>query len=553
MLVQLTIQNFAIIERVELNFQQGFTVITGETGSGKSMLLDALHLILGDRADFSIIGPNGNKAIVEGKFIANEEIITWLELQEIDVEPQLIVRREITKEGKSRAFINDTPVSLVLQRDLSIRLFHIHSQFNTIELKDKRFQLELFDHLAGTHDQSILFQQQFIEFQKENNHLSSLKQSLFDAEKSIDYSIYLKEELAKLNLSSINYAELENVLRISENQSGLNECYANISALEEDGNLIDSLKRIEQLTEKWKTIDTHINELGLRIASVRLELKDIAASACSQLGVIELNASEINEITQKIDEFNRLLNKHKCKNQEELQRCFQELNEGADAIDELREHIIQLEKVVNNEKQRLQQVAQSLHAERDNARDEVMKKLKTLLTELNLPDTQLLIELSKATELERTGITKMEWMFSANVGYSPVSIEKAASGGELSRLMLALQKMLSEKKSLPTILFDEIDTGVSGEVAEKMGRFLKQMGKQRQIFAISHLPQVAAKANAHFYVKKFKEVNRAVTEIIEISDMERIEEIARLMSGEVITESARLTAKALMNDESVSY
>ncbi|MFM7301693.1 MAG: DNA repair protein RecN [Crocinitomicaceae bacterium] len=548
MLRQLSIQNFAIIEHVELSFESGFSVITGETGSGKSMLLDALHLILGERADFNIIGPLANKAIVEGKFKSNADIRAWLSLHEIDEDDELIVRREITKEGKSRAFINDTPVTLNLQRELAIKLVHIHSQFNTIELKDKRFQLELFDHLAETTVLALSFQKKFSSFQHEKNKLNSLKDSLHEAEKSIDYTLYLKEELSKLNLSSINYQDLEKELRRSENQSGLNECYAGIAAIEEEGGVLDILKRLSSSTDKWSTVDEGLKELGDRISSVRLELKDISSIANDSISESELSVSAVNELTQKIDEYNRLLNKHKCKDQEELVHCYHELSIETLNIEQLKEQIVKLEQVVFSQEQLLMELAKNLHDARQKQSEKVIKELDVLLGELNLPNTELQIDLKEKEEFDKSGITKMEWLFSANVGYAPVSIEKAASGGELSRLMLALQKMLSEKKELPTILFDEIDTGVSGEVAEKMGKFIKVMGKQRQIFAISHLPQVAAKANAHFFVKKNIEDNRAITQIVELTENERIEEIARLMSGEKITDSARLTAKALIND-----
>lgn len=548
MLRQLTIQNFAIIEHVELSFQSGFSVITGETGSGKSMLLDALHLILGERADFTIIGPSANKAIVEGRFKSNIDIRSWLSLHDIDEDDELIVRREITKEGKSRAFINDTPVTLNLQRELAIKLVHIHSQFNTIELKDKRFQLELFDHLAETAELAISFHEKFIAFQQERSKLNSLKDSLNEAEKSIDYTLYLKEELSKLNLLSINYHDLEKELRRAENQSGLNECYAGIAAMEEEGSVLDILKRLSSSTDKWSTVDGGLRELGDRISSVRLELKDIASIANDSISDSELSVSEANELTQKIDEFNRLLNKHKCKTQAELVLYYEELSKQTLNIDELKEQITQIEKLVFDQEQILMELAKTLHDARKKQSEKVIKELDILLGELNLPNTELQIDLKEKEEFDKSGITKMEWLFSANVGYAPVSIEKAASGGELSRLMLALQKMLSEKKELPTILFDEIDTGVSGEVAEKMGKFIKTMGKQRQIFAISHLPQVAAKANAHFFVKKNIEDNRATTQIIELTENDRVEEIARLMSGEKITDSARLTAKALIND-----
>jgi len=548
MLRQLTIQNFAIIEHVELSFQSGFSVITGETGSGKSMLLDALHLILGERADFNIIGPLANKAIVEGKFKSNADIRAWLSLHEIDEDDELIVRREITKEGKSRAFINDTPVTLNLQRELAIKLVHIHSQFNTIELKDKRFQLELFDHLAETTALALSFQKKFSSFQHEKNKLNSLKDSLNEAEKSIDYTLYLKEELSKLNLSSINFQDLEKELRRAENQSGLNECYAGIAAIEEEGSVLDILKRLSSSTDKWSTVDEGLKELGYRISSVRLELKDISSIANDSISESELSVSALNELTQKIDEYNRLLNKHKCKNQEELVHYYHELSRETLNIEQLKEQIVQLEQVVFSQEKLLMELAKTLHDARQKQSEKVIKELDELLGELNLPNTELRIDLKEKEEFDKSGITNMEWLFSANIGYSPVSIEKAASGGELSRLMLALQKMLSDKKELPTILFDEIDTGVSGEVAEKMGKFIKVMGKQRQIFAISHLPQVAAKANAHFFVKKNIEDNRAITQIVELTDIERIEEIARLMSGEKITDSARLTAKALIND-----
>ncbi|MBM3454849.1 MAG: DUF2813 domain-containing protein, partial [Bacteroidetes bacterium] len=393
MLKQLTIQNFAIIERVKLSLQPGFTVITGETGSGKSMLLDALHLILGERADFSIIGASANKAVVEGKFDSNQEISLWLKCHEIDQDDELIVRREITKEGKSRAFINDTPVNLNLQRELAIKLVHIHSQFNTIELKDKRFQMELFDHLADTFDLSSSFQREFTCYQEEKSKLNTLKNALHDAEKSIDYTLYLREELSKLNMSCINYEGLEKELRRAENQSGLNECYASIASVEEEGNALDILKRLSLLTDKWSDIDGRLKELAERILSVRLELKDIASVANGNISESELSVSEASELTQKIDEFNRLLNKHKCKNQEELAHCYNELSRQTLNIEQLKEQIAKLEQLVLSQEQHLLELAKTLHEKRKKQSDKVIQELSILLIELNLPNTKLLIDL----------------------------------------------------------------------------------------------------------------------------------------------------------------
>ncbi|NBU47474.1 MAG: hypothetical protein EBS34_08555, partial [Flavobacteriales bacterium] len=372
MLRQLTIQNFAIIEHVELSFQSGFSVITGETGSGKSMLLDALHLILGERADFNIIGPLANKAIVEGKFKSNADIRTWLSVHEIDEDGELIVRREITKEGKSRAFINDTPVTLNLQRELAIKLVHIHSQFNTIELKDKRFQLELFDHLAETTALALSFQKKFSSFQHEKNKLNSLKDSFNEAEKSIDYTLYLKEELSKLNLSSINFQDLEKELRRAENQSGLNECYAGIAAIEEEGSVLDILKRLSSSTDKWSTVDEGLKELGDRISSVRLELKDISSIANDSISESELSVSAMNELTQKIDEYNRLLNKHKCKDQEELVHYYHELSKETLNIEQLKEQIVQLEQVIFSQEKLLMELAKTLHDARQKQSEKVI-------------------------------------------------------------------------------------------------------------------------------------------------------------------------------------
>lgn len=547
MLHSLRIQNFALIETVELNFNSGFTVITGETGSGKSILLAALNLILGERADFSVIGKTSDKAIVEAEFSIDQfQLTSFFEVNDLDFSAQTILRREINTSGKSRAFINDTPVSLGVMKELTSQLVNIHSQYNTLELKNKTYQLEVLDTLADLIPQRTFYLKQFKALQLLNEELSALKISHEKALYEQDFATFQLEELAELNLEKYAYAELEAELKLAESSEEIISILSAIhGAIDNENAVLSMLRTVKVQLDKLGTTHPALIEINERLKSVIIELGDVSSEAYSLIDQIEIQPQRLQELTEMINKFNHLLKKHHVNDQAELLAVSNQFQSSVSNLEVLSEQIIELEKQQLVLEKETWNLAKQLHQARKDAAVLISKDLQLILEELKLPNTTLSFDLGERSELTSSGISDIAFLFSANIGIPIVPIEKAASGGELSRVMLALQKMISEKKTLPTVLFDEIDTGVSGDVAQKIGSLLQKMGQHFQLMAISHLPQVAAKAAYHLKVEKEIVANKTATKVIQLTEAESIQEIARLMSGEVITSGAIETAKAL--------
>lgn len=549
MLKSLYIQNFALLQEVKLTFQSGYTVITGETGSGKSILLNALNLLLGDRADYKVIGPVSDKAIVEAEFaIDAKRFQSFFESNDIDFYELTIIRREISTQGRSRAFINDVPVQLTTLKEFSEQLLSIHSQYNTLDLKRKEYQLEVLDTLLGITHQKIDFQTSFSEFKELSSELESMKEQLALQLKDKDYNEFQFNELEQLQLKSTDFNSIENELKRIENSDELKSVFERIQGeLGADNAVVDRLYELKSLAGRSARLDALFESLEERLQVVLIELKDIDETVADQLMELTIDPARKFELEQQMDQFNRSLTKHKCANQSELMELYERLQLLVNHSDELQFEVEKLAKQVDLAYQLAIQKAIELHQARITGVPVVETELKTLLSDLKLPETELKFELSKVEQLTSNGLTKLAFLFSANKGMPLVPIENAASGGELSRVMLALQKMISSKQQMPTVFFDEIDTGVSGDVAQKIGVLLQSMGNSMQLVAISHLPQVVAKANHHFRVEKNSHQDRTQTTIVELSSEERIQEIARLMSGEQINEAAISNAKALMN------
>jgi len=548
MLTTLRIQNFALIDEVVLEFNKGYTTLTGETGSGKSIILGALNLILGERADFSVIGPDSDKAIVEAEFeLSNFKLESFFQNNDIEIIHPTIIRREINRQGRSRAFVNDSPVQLGVLKELTEQLLHIHSQHNTLELRKPDFQIELLDTLAGLENLRADYFQKFKSYNSERKSLIQLKEKLALSLQQSDYNRFQLEELDELHLERHKYQELEIELARNENIGDLKSTLdAIVSSVESEEGASSVLRKLKSLLEKSKGLDSFVDELATRIHSTLIELQDISGDAENYLEKIEVNPERLNELTLLLDQYNRVLRKHNFLNQEQLIELRDKLASEMDDTGELESTIglktEQLEKL----KLVIDTLSMELHSKRIDSAKKSEQAVQALLADLKMPDTQFVFDFSKREELNNHGCTEVKMLFSPNKGIQPISIEKAASGGELSRLMLALQNLVSSKKQLPTIIFDEIDTGVSGEVAQKIGSLLKKMGANLQLLAITHLPQVAGKADAHFKVEKSHSGARTTTSVKVLNETERIEEIARLMSGEEINEAALLNAKALM-------
>lgn len=548
MLQLLRISNFALIDEVQINFNEGYTVITGETGSGKSILLNALNLILGERADFSVIGTKNSKASVEAEFTISEKFRLFFEEHDLDFETNLIVRREISKEGKSRCFINDTPVQLSVLRNLTVLLIQIHSQYNTLELKSKSYQLELLDILAGLEKERTAFSADFKELSNLNRLLAKKLGELSNILQAQDYNLFVLSELKSLRLDAIDYSFIESELSRMENSENLKAVFLQLISLTDENGIFEQLQAIKGVIDKNIYLDTNLNAIKNRLDVVLLELKDLSNDALRHFDNAHADPKQLVELTTSLDAFNSALSKHRVQDQVQLKLFEEDLRTNVETVAALNSEVEQVTKNVAQLEKLLREKATILHEKRTKAEGTILSDLQGILLDLKLPHTKLDFNLSLNTELNSFGLTNSSFLFSANYGFDPIPIEKAASGGELSRLMLALQKLVSEKRDLPTILFDEIDTGVSGEVAQKIGVLLKQMGAKVQLIAISHLPQVAAKAEHHLFVSKELENKQMKTNVEYLYEQDRINEIARLMSGEKITDAAKLNAQNLISN-----
>ncbi len=549
MLSHLSIQNFALIDTLSLSFEHGYSGITGETGSGKSILLNALGLLIGDRADYGVIGSKKDKSIVEGEFKVNSDFITsFLTDHDIDFADPMIIRREITKQGKSRAFINDTPVNLQVLRALGAHLIYIHSQYNTLELKDKSFQMDLLDELADLKPSVVSYQEKFRQLTHKKATLNRLEKEIAERKAKADYNRFVLNELESLDLVQRNYEQIEQDLNALEHATEIITAFSfTAHAIQQEGGLEDQIALLKQGLEKTKNLHPSIQEIQQRIQEVQLELKDIAEQAQDQQDSIDIHPEKIKQLSQELDMFNRICLKYQCKNQQELIDFEQDIASQVDQISEIETNFEILQKEVAALSLECQHAAESLHQNRINQSEKIAQSISSILHELKLPDTSIVFALEASPTLHEQGVSELKLLFSANKGVLPIEIEKAASGGELSRVMLALQYLISAKKNMPTLFFDEIDTGVSGEVALKIGRLLSKMGEHAQIIAISHLPQVVAKAKYHYQVVKHEVEGRTQTFVKELLGVEKVEEIARLMSGEIISAEAIQNAKILMD------
>lgn len=548
MIKSLRIDNFVLIDRVELDLHNGFTIVTGETGSGKSILLNALNLILGERADFSVIGHRKDKAVVEAEIdISSFDLKPFFEQNDIDYFDTTILRREINKQGRSRAFINDIPVGLNEMKAFSSGLIHIHSQYNTLELKNKDYQLYvldvLSDNLAAREDYHVKFKE-WSDIKKKLNDLRARYQEIIATQ---DYNEFQLSELLELNLDSINYSELDHKLNRANNAEEIKELFGGIiDQLESENGVIDRLSVLITNLGRKSQLDPSLNELQDRLSSAKIELNDIAAEAQNRVDQMDVSEEDIVRISELIDNYNRILSKHQLNDQEELITLRNELSQDSESTESMKLEIDDLESVSDAMASELYALAEKLSENRIKSAVEVEQTVQEKLSQLKLEGTTLEFRITEQNSLNEFGKDVVEIYFSPNKGSEPVPVHRAASGGELSRVMLALQNLMCQKVQLKTILFDEIDTGVSGDVAQRIGDTLRSMGRNMQVIAITHLPQVAARGEDHYKVSK-REVNGVVqTEVSHLTEVARVEEVARLMSGDKINEAALENAKALM-------
>jgi len=547
MLKKLKISNFAIIENVELEFQNHLTVITGETGSGKSILLGALNLLLGERADYSVIRDKNAKTVVEGHWQITADFRSFFIEHDLDFDTTTLIRREISSEGKSRAFINDTPVNLNIIKSLTSRLIHIHSQHNTLELRDKNFQLGIVD-ILGNHGQELaLYTQTFGVYNEEEKRLSQLKTELSKVIQERDYVQFQIDELNKLELDKTNYEDIEAQIKALENaESLIRNTTESLGLLDNPSGILPTLNKAKLSLQKITPYAKVLDDVYNRIISAEIELKDISQELESFAESITMNPEQLNYLNHKLSGYQRALIKHGLDSQAELLLVFHNLQSKSSATENLEFEILKTEQKVSDSLKELNIAGNSLTASRKQAGQDVELKIQPYLERLKLNDALISFQIKPKEHFDSSGFDHVDLLFSTNRGMTPMPLEKVASGGELGRLMLILMTLISERKSLPTVIFDEIDTGVSGDVADRIGQLLREMGKNRQLLSITHLPQVAAAGFQHMSVRKKIVNNQSTTTVVKLNIEDRKLEIAQLLSGEQITEAAMNNANVLL-------
>jgi len=550
LLTTLSIKNFALIEKLHIDFSENFSIITGETGAGKSILLGALGLVLGKRADLASLKNKEEKCVIEAHFeISRYGLESFFEANDLDYENDTIIRREILASGKSRAFVNDSPVNLQELQELGQFLIDIHSQHQTQELSEENFQFDIIDSIGNnqkTISEYILILKKYKTLKA---NLSGLKSQLQEASKEQDYNSFLLEELLAAKLISGEQEELEAIYEQLNNVEFIKEnLNKSLSVSEEEQfGVLNNLKEIKASLQKIAGFSTEYNNLLERINSVSIEFDDIV-SEMNQIGEALINDPEQLELTnQKLQTIYNLQKKHQVSTIEELLVIQEELDNKVISVDSLQHEIEKIENEIASSETELDQFSLVIREKRQKAIPVLTEKLVAILDLLGMPNVRFKIEVKSSETYHNNGKDDLDFLFAANKGSDFGLLKKTASGGEMSRIMLAVKSILSQYQKLPTIIFDEIDTGVSGEIADKMGEIMKEMSKTMQVFAITHLPQIAAKGKAHFKVFKATVGESTNSELKLLSTEERIIEIAQMLSGKDISDSAINHAKALLN------
>lgn len=550
LLTNLSIKNFALIEDVSLQLQNDFTIITGETGAGKSILLGALSLIIGKRADLNAVRNPERKCVVEGLFkVSAYQLEAFFTENDLDYEPDTIIRREILPSGKSRAFVNDTPVTLQKLAVLGNQLIDIHSQHETLSLGEVNYQFKIIDALANHKDNLVLFKKKLSVYKSLVNELERLKESQKEAKAAYDYNLFLLTELREVDLKPGIQEDLEEKFKTLNNVEELKE---NLSASsfhleQEEVGVLAVLREVKNNLSRLENFSESYKELYERVQSSLLELEDVSEEVARLENKMEDDPEELSLVNEKLQQLYNLQRKHDLESVEDLLALRNELEEKVSSSENAEEELIDLENKIEAAKKQALSIAQALYKARKKEIPNFIKKMEAILAQIGMPDAKLNIEILPQQEFNVHGIDKMNWLLAANKGGSFKEIKKAASGGELSRITLAVKSILAVYGKLPTIIFDEIDTGVSGDVAQKMGDIMLRMSAEMQVIAITHLPQIAAKGKQHLKVYKETQKDITTTNIEQLDEEKRILEIAEMLGGKEKSSSAIAHAKQLLN------
>lgn len=550
MITSLSIKNYALIEKLSIDFSKGFSIITGETGAGKSIILGALGLVLGKRADLTSLKNKDEKCVIEAHFqISKYNLLPFFEANDIDYEEETIIRREILPSGKSRAFVNDSPVNLQELQDLSLFLLDIHSQHQTQELSDENVQFEIIDAIADNQEVIIEYQVLLKSYKLDKSKLNSLLKRQSESTKEQEYNTFLVNELLASQLKSGEQETLESDFEKLNNVEIIKESIDKSLAIanEEQIGVINNLKEIKASLQKIGAFSPEYHSILERISSLTIELDDISEelNRCSERLINDPEQLEL--ISQKLQLIYNLQKKHQVSSVEALIEIQNNLEKTLLEIGNLDDEILALTNSIQSKIENLDSLSIIIYKKRIDAIPVLSQKLISILETLGMPNVRFKMDLYPTLTYFDNGKDELQFLFSANKGSDFGLLKKVASGGEMSRIMLAVKAILAQYSKLPTLIFDEIDSGVSGEIANKMGEIMKEMSQKMQIFAITHLPQIAAKGTAHFKVSKSTIGDDTQSELKLLTGEERIAEIAQMLSGTVVSDSALNHAKALLN------
>jgi DNA repair protein RecN (Recombination protein N) len=550
LLASISIKNYALINELHIDFSSGLSIITGETGAGKSILLGALGLVLGNRADLTTLKNTTRKCVVEAVLsIDKYNLHDFFAREDIDYEINTIIRREILPSGKSRAFVNDTPVTLSVLTRLRSKLIDIHSQHQTLQLSDQQFQFQLLDAFANNESKLASYQRGLVQYTSEKNRLEEIQHAQREANLQYDYNSHLYNELLEANLVEDEQEALEEKLEKINNVEEIKQNLSEALQVSTDDTIgiQNLLYSLESKLTKIAPYSKEYQELFERISSVKIELDDIVGELETANEQVDFNPSESTQLNDRLQLIYNLQKKHYVNSISELLLIQEELSVKVSATENAEQRLLDQQTIVKEIANKLDAIALKISEARKKITPTVSKQLEAILDNLGMSHARFQIQNTLAENYYKNGKDVLSFLFSANKGGQFGELKKVASGGELSRIMLAIKKVMSENSQLPTIIFDEIDSGVSGEISNKMAHIMSQMSQQMQVITITHLPQIAAKGNQHYKVYKEELNNTTTTSLKQLSEDERIVEIAEMLSGKNISDSALTHARELLN------
>lgn len=550
MLRFLHISNYALIRSLDISFDEGFTVITGETGAGKSILLGALSLLLGKRAEKEVLCDKAHKCVVEGTFeVSSLQLHDFFERNDLDFQEQTIIRREINEQGKSRAFINDTPVTLPVLRELSSALIDIHSQHQNLLLQDSNFQLDIVDQFAQNAEVLSAYRKSLEQLHQQEKAYEVLKQKCSQAALQQEFNAYTVSELEKAELQAGEQEDVEQRIRLLSSaediKAHLYRAAAELSE-QEDNNVLSRLRYVADEVDALADLGDDFRELADRLKNAMLELQDVAYEIVRKESAVEVNPQELQRLNERVDLLFTLQHKYQVESVQDLLDLQARLTREMESYADGREQLQMLQAECQRLRDEAWKCARNLTESRNKALPELERDMMDRLHLLGMENARFVIRLTQTETLHPQGVDEVEFLFSANAGVEPASLAKVASGGEMSRLMLALKSIISDSRLLPTVIFDEIDTGISGNTANKVAAVMEILSTQHQVIAITHLPQIAARGSQHYLVFKEDEAGQTSTCLRMLDAEERVRAIAVMMSGSNVTPAALTAARELM-------